>query len=263
MRFIILSFTFLLNTLVFAQSYTSKEIEKHNEKVKKSAEKSKNLVSLDTLFASGKPYCLMIGSKKILGGFGAYSVRPLGNIEFEAIYLEMECEGTGSTAVWYWNMIFVQQGQKIRFRNGTMDLENTIVDYNLLNETGVNLTGMNKLVLLKGNKTNPYLAPIQGGQLVERNRNGMIQIFGMNIQQSGMLIGTIFKESKAESGGIITYITIKLPSGEIIATAKNSGATDHAWQIVTAKDHNNVSISSSIGEDEKDIVKYLVEQLYL
>ena len=247
---------------IYAQ-VSAKDLAKHADKVAKSRDKAKNLVSLDTLFASGKPYCLMVGSKKILGGYGAYSVRPLGLADHEVIYLEMECEGSGSTAVWYWNMIFVDQGQKIRFRNGTMDLENTIVEYNLINETGLNIAGMNKLVLLKGGKSSTQPAPIQNNRLVERNRNGMIQIFGNSIQQSGVQIGNITKEVKAESGGVITHYTINLPSGEVIATAKNSGATDHVWQIVTAKDNNSSSVSSTLGNDEKDIVKYLVEQLYL
>ncbi len=260
----LLIFTILCLFLIQANAQPSdKELAKHAEKVAKSKDKSKNLVSLDTLFASGKPYCLMIGSKKILGGFGAYSVRPLGMPEHESIYLEMECEGSGSTAIWYWNMIFVDQGQKIRFRNGTMDLENTIVDYNLLSETGINISGMNKLVLLKGDKPMTQPAPVQSNRLVDRNRNGIIQIFGNSIQQSGVQIGTITKEVKAESGGVITHYTINLPSGEVIATAKNSGATDHVWQIVMAKDNTNSTISSSLGNDEKDIVKYLVEQLYL
>jgi hypothetical protein len=62
---------------------------------------------------------------------------------------------------------------------------------------------------------------------------------------------------------VITHFTINLPSGEVIATAKNSGATDHVWLIVTAKDNNSNTINSSLGNDEKDIVKYLVDQLYL
>jgi hypothetical protein len=262
MRLFLLAILILSTTQSYAQA-SSKELEKHKERVAKSRDKSKNLVSLDTLFASGKPYCIMIGSKKILGGYGAYSIRPLGNPENEVIYLELEVEGAGSTAIWFWNMIFVNQGQKIRFRNGTMDLENTIVDYNLLNETGINIPSMNKLVILKGDKPLTQPAPVQSNRLVERNRNGMIQIFGTSIQQSGVQIGIITKEIKAESGGVITHYTISLPSGEIIATAKNSGATDHVWQIVMAKDNSNNTISSSLGNDERDIVKYLVEQLYL
>lgn len=262
MKLIFLLFMAALVSDAGAQ-HTDKELAKHASKVAKSLEKSKNLVSLDTLFASGKPYCIMKGSKKILGGYGAYSVRPLGAPDSEEIYLEMEAEGVGSSAVWYWNMVFVNHGQSIRFRNGTLDLENTIVEYNLLNETGINYAGMNKLVLLKGDKRGTQPAPVQGGRMVERNRSGMVQVFGNRIQQSGVVIGSISKEVKAEGGSVVTHYTIRLPNGELVATAKNNGATDHRWQLITAKDNNSHEVSSGIGQDEKDLVQYLVDQLYL
>lgn len=249
-------------TAVFAQP-SAKDLAKHIEKVAKSRDKGKNLVSLDTLFASGKPYCIMKGSKKILGGYGAYSVRPLAAPDNEEIYMEMESEGVGASAVWFWNMVFVNQGQKLRFRNGELDLENTLVDYNLITETGLNIAGMNKLILLKGGRQATQPAPVQGNRLVERNRNGMIQVFGERIQQSGVHIGNITKTVKAESGGVITHYSISLPTGEIIATARNHGATDHEWDITTAKDNNLHTVSSSLGNDEKDMVKFLVERLYL
>lgn len=260
-----------MNVLLFLSMFavsaiaqpTAKELSKHAEKVAKSRDKGKNLVSLDTLFASGKPYCIMKGTKKILGGYGAYSVRPLGAPDQEEIYMEMEAEGTGSSAIWYWDMVFVNHGQKIRFKNGTLDLENTIVEYNLFNESGINQAGMNKLLLLKGDRTSTQPAPVQGSRMVERNRNGMVQIFGNAIQQSGVHIGTISKEVKAENGGVITHYTIRFITGELVATARNNGATDHEWTLITAKDNGAHALSSDIGNDEKDLVKYLVEQLYL
>ncbi len=142
----ILSFT----TSVLAQEVSEKEKKKHAEKVKKSREKGKNIRSMDTLFASGVPYCLMIGMKKTLGVYGAFSVRPLKKPDTEEIYLETSSVGQGTNAVWFWDMVFVIQGQQIRFKSGELDLENTIVDYNLMNDTGLNVVGMNKLVLLKG-----------------------------------------------------------------------------------------------------------------
>lgn len=262
MKHIFLFIFIALMTSAVAQ-HSEKELAKHADKVAKSRDKGKNLVSLDTLFASGKPYCIMKGTRKILGGYGAYSVRPLGAPDQEEIYMEMEAEGVGSSAVWYWDMVFVNHGQKIRFRNGTLDLENTIVDYNLFTETGINQAGMNKLVLLKGDKTGTQPAPVQSGKTVERNRSGMVQIFGNRIQQSGVLIGTLSKEVKAENGGVITHISIRLPNGDLVATARNNGATDHTWNLVTARDNETHYVNSSIGQDEKDLVQLLVDQLYL
>jgi hypothetical protein len=260
---LLLLMTLLAGSSVAIAQPSAKDLAKHAEKVTKSREKGKNLVSLDTLFASGKPYCIMKGSKKILGGYGAYSVRPLGAPDNEEIYMEIESEGVGSTAVWFWNMVFINQGQKLRFRNGTLDLENTLVEYNLITETGLNVAGMNKLILLKGDKRTTQPSPVQNNNLVDRNRSGMIQVFGEKIQQSGVMIGLITKNVTAESGGVITRYSISLPTGEIVATARNHGATDHEWEITTAKDNKLHTLSSSIGHDEKDLAKFLVDLLYL
>lgn len=263
MKHLLIIVLFAFVPAAFAQAPTEKELEKHKEKVQKSKDKSKNLVSLDTLFASGKPYCIMKGLKKFMGSFGAYSLRPIANPDNEEIYLESETVGTGSTAVYYWNMVFVNQAQKIRFQKGTLDLENTIVEYDLFNESGLNIAGMNKLVLLKGGNQSTQTNSNQKKELINRNRNGLIQIFGESIKQSGVLIGNIKKENKAENGAIITYYTISLPNGELIATAKNTGIADYNWQIVMAKDNSQHSVNSTIGNCESDIAKYLVDQLYL
>ncbi len=256
--FLILLFPFSLS----AQERTPKELEKHAEKVKKSKDKSKNLVSLDTLFASGKPYCLMIGSKKILGSFGAYSVRPLGNPNSEEIYIESEVVGSGSTAIHYWNILFINQAQKIKCKISEIDLENTIVDYDLFNNTGLNVANVTKLVLLKGGSSAPATTTDKS-KLVDRNRNGAVNVVGESINQSGTLIGNIKKETKAENGAVITHYTITLPNGELIATAKNTGIGDYNWQIIVAKDNTSHTVNSSIGKSEEDIAKYLVEHLYL
>ncbi len=262
MKYCILILSAFLINQASAQEPSAKDLEKHKEKVLKSKEKSKNIVSLDTLFASGKPYCIMKGSKKFLGSYSAYSLRAINNPEFEEIYLESETVGTGSAAVYFWNMLFVNQGQKIRFQKGTLDLENTIVEYDLFNQGGLNIAGMNKLVLLKGG-SNTTAQTTQKKELVNRNRNGMVQVFGENIQQSGVQIGMIKKENKAENGAVITYYTITLPNGELIATAKNSGISDYNWQLTVAKDNSQHTVNSSIGVSETDIAKFLVDRLYL
>lgn len=260
-QLILLSLLFPL--ALSAQERTPKELEKHAEKVKKSKDKSKNLVSLDTLFASGKPYCLMIGSKKFLSSYGAYSVRPLGNPATEEIYIESEIVGSGSTAIHYWNIIFTNQAQKIRINKTEIDLENTIVDYDLFNNTGLNVANVTKLVLLKGGSSAAPATTTDKNKLVDRNRNGAVIVSGAAIKQSGTIIGNIKKEDKAENGAVITHYTITLPNAELIATAKNTGIGDYNWQIIVAKDNTTHTVNSSIGKSEEDIAKYLVEHLYL
>lgn len=265
-QFLLVGLTFLWALNSSAQVvHTEKELKKHAEKVQKSRDKGKNIRSLDTLFASGTPYCLMIGTRKGIAGIpSAYSVRPLKSPNEEEIFLTMESEGTGSAAVWFWDMVFINPGQKIRFKNGELDLENTIVDYDLFNDSALNIKGMTKLVLLKGPPgVNVPQAQAQKSGMVDRNRSGMIQIFGEKIQQVGVHIGNISKSTVASDGNIITQITISFITGEIVAVAKNHGVTDHEWSVVTMKNNESHDISSSLGKDEQDIVKYLVESLYL
>lgn len=264
----ILLFLPLFCALVAQAQPSAKELEKHREKVQKSLEKGKNIRSLDTLFATGKPYCIMKGLKKGLGGPIEYTIRPLKQPDLEEVYMLMSAEGTGSTAIWYWDMVFVNLGQKIRFRNGTLDPENTLVEYDLFNDSGLNTAGVNKLVLLKGGQqgggTVPApAAPGNGPELVQRNRGGMIQVFGERINQGGVHVGNITSVTAAANGGIITRYTITTPAGALVATAQNNGATDHNWTIVTAKDNRNHQVSSSLTHDAEDIVRFLVEALYL
>lgn len=257
----------ILPLAIMAQS-SAKDLEKHREKVQKSLEKGKNIRSLDTLFASGKPYCIMKGLKKGIGGPIEYTIRPLKRPDREEVYMLMSAEGTGASAIWYWDMVFVNLGQKIRFQNGTLDPENTLVEYELFNDSGLNAAGVNKLVLLKGGQQGAGAVPApaaagNGPELVQRNRGGMIQVFGERINQGGVHVGNITSVTSAVNGGIITRYTITTPAGALVATAQNNGATDHNWTIVTAKDNRSQQVNSTLAHDAVDIARYLVEALYL
>jgi hypothetical protein len=126
---------------------------------------------------------------------------------------------------------------------------------------------MNKLLLVRGGipveiPAIPVIVPAQGNGHVERNRSGMIQIFGNQIMQGGVHIGNVKKESSS-GRGLIYEITVTQISGNLVAVARNQGITDHEWSVITAKDNVEHSISSSLGKDEEDVVKYLIEKLYL
>jgi hypothetical protein len=139
----------------------------------------------------------------------------------------------------------------------------------LFTDSSLNVVGMNKLVLLKGGPR-VSMPPVPGNApgssnpaLVNRNRNAMVQVFGDNIMQGGITIGSITQISATDAGKLFYQITIKLPTGELIATAKTESVTDHNWYIITAKDNKEHIVSSSLGADKEDIAKYLVDKLYL
>ena len=49
----------------------------------------------------------------------------------------------------------------------------------------------------------------------------------------------------------------------LIATAENEEITGHHWHVITTSNNQTAHLNSSIGKDSYDIVKYLVDNLYL
>lgn len=248
-----------------AQELSEKEIKKHNEKVTKSREKGKNLQSLDTLFASGKPYCIMKPVKKVGFAWGEYSIRPL-RINEEVMYLNLIGEGPAGSTTYFWDLSFLEHGKKIRFAQEE-DMEDLIVKYDLLNDSALNISGMNKLLLVKGespiNASGIKPKTTNAPTLTERNRNGMIMVMGNKILQSNVHIGNISSETVTEKGSMFKQMTITFTDGNLVAVAKNGGITDHNWNLTTAKDNETHSIRSSLGKDDNDVIKYLIDNLYL
>lgn len=266
MKFILLLLMFAYLPVVTSQALSEKDQKKHIEKVTKSRLKAKNILSLDTLFASGNPYCIMKGVTKSILGYSEYSVRPLKK-GTEVIYLSMVGEGTAGNMTYFWDLSFLEHGKKIRFSQGT-DLENLLVDYQLLNDSSLNIAGMNKLLLVKGEP--PVNVDIVASvvkavtsNVVNRNRDAAVMISGNKIMQGGTHIGNIEERSVAEAGNVFSKLTISLPTGELVATAKNGGVASYDWTIITAKDNKTNLVNSSIGKDKQDVVQLLVNLLYL
>lgn len=103
-----------------------------------------------------------------------------------------------------------------------------------------------------------------GYNLVNRNRDKMVQIFGETIRQDFTDIGTISKKTSYTNGQSNTEYTISLPDGQLVATAKFVGMNSLKAEIITAKDNRRHSISctSSINRD-KEVAQHLIRLLYL
>ncbi len=255
----------------FAQT-NEKELKKHAAKVEKSKEKKSVEVSLDTLFNEGIPYCVYIEGKKFLGNILDITIKDLNGTD--AIWCKMvtgaELNRTDfSTA---YEITFAQSGNKalylITFGN-TFPKE--IVKQNLFEKGLYNASAENKFISF-----NPYKVGIQvqqipqnngyqnnnGPALVDRNRSSMVQIFGNEIKQDFKVIGKLSEKSQAKDGTIINAITITLPDGTLLANAE-AAQMQHTWTIVTAKDNRLHTVNSSLGNDKKDLVDYLIKYLYL
>ncbi len=103
-----------------------------------------------------------------------------------------------------------------------------------------------------------------GYELVERDRNKNVSIFGETIRQDFTDIGTINKNTSYSNGQTIIEYVISLPNGQMVATVKFAGLNSVKAEIITAKDNKRhlITCSSTLGREE-DAAKYLIRLLYL
>lgn len=100
--------------------------------------------------------------------------------------------------------------------------------------------------------------------LLERNRDAIIQVFGKKVQQDFKNIATIKKSRIAAEGTIIQRIKICNHTGKQIAEAVGRGVTTTKYTVTTLKDNrkHTIEAESSISV-VKDIIAMLVEDYYL
>jgi hypothetical protein len=269
MKFIILISLILFSTNRIAAQQSEKELNKHFKAVSKSREKMKALVSLDTFFYAGNPQAIrQVVAKGLFGVVLEYKLLSFENKEemVDVIYTNI---GTAQQAEWVHDVIIPSHQVKLRLKADIDPLE-ALGKNKVLTSEGISIEGLNKLLLVLGEPTLNTARPSQGSttmpsanQMVERNRNGMIQVVGSVIKQGGIDIGTIQSVSESREGKIVKTLSIYFLNGALCATAKTEGVTSHDWQLVTAKDSKQQQIAASIGNDEVSIIRFLVDNLYL
>lgn len=260
--FAILFFIVCLSS--FAQ-HSEKELVKHQKQIEKSLSKHKPVISLDTLFNEGKPYCVFIEEQKMLGSLLRATVKDFNGSEIIWILYKEPTQGQTNGN---YEFTFVASKQKAMV---AVDLVNTvdkvIVSYNLFVDGVFDAKAEDKFIQMhpmpKENNITIKINNDNSPKLVERNRNGMVMIMGKDIKQSNVIIGYFTKESTAANGTIINEINIFLPDGQKVARATSSGATSHDWEIATIKDNKLHHVTGSLGHDEESIVKYLIPLMYL
>lgn len=263
-----LSIIFLIISNTTGQ-HSEKELNKHFKAVSKSREKSKAVVSLDTFFYAGNPQAIrQVVEKGLFGIVLEYKLLSFENKEemVEVIYTNI---GTAQQAEWVHDVIIPSHQVKLRLKADIDPLE-ALGKNKVLTSEGIHVEGLNKLLLVLGEPTLNTARPSPGNanipsanQMVERNRNGMIQVIGSVIKQGGVDIGTIQSVSESRAGKIVKTFSIYFLNGALCATAKAEGVTSHDWQLVTVKDSKQQQIAASIGNDEALIIRFLVDNLYL
>lgn len=249
--------------------HSEKELNKHFKAVSKSREKSKAVVSLDTFFYAGNPQAIrQVVEKGLFGIVLEYKLLSLENRDemVEVVYTNI---GTAQLAEWVHDVIIPSHQVKIRLK-AVIDPLEALGKNKVLTSEDISVEGLNKLLLVLGEPTLNTARPSQGAvvvpsanQMVERNRNGMIQVTGSVIKQGGVDIGTIQSMSESREGKIVKTFSIYYLNGALCANAKAEGVTSHDWQVVTVKDSKQQQVVASLGNDEAIVIRFLVDNLYL
>jgi hypothetical protein len=100
--------------------------------------------------------------------------------------------------------------------------------------------------------------------LLERNRDAMIQVFGQTVKQDFKEIARFEKTQNASQGTIVVRYKIYNHNGKQIAEASTDGVMNTKYRVVTLKDNEThfVEAESSL-YIVRDIIKTLVDSYYL
>jgi len=242
----------------------SKEEKKHGERVTKSKKTGKACSSRDTMYCAGKPYCMAKEvTHNLIGAVTSYSFSSLKSSK-ENVKVTLESVSSGANAVYYWVWVQGETRFETEQKESPLDL---ICYYYVYKDTNFNIKNFtsliaNKAKIISGYNGGPAQKP-KNDEANNRNRNDKLVFTGRDIRQSSVLIGHIESANNTTSGNIVTTYTVYNAEGSIVATAVNHGMNDHVWNIITANDKRNHVVTASLLHDQDEIVKYLVNLLYL
>jgi hypothetical protein len=255
---------------------TDKEAAKHMKEVQKSKDKGTSIWDWDTVYNNGIPYCIIYEVEKGAFHHNDYSVRSLTGQELiyvkYDIYTDYAAAQPNSPAPQsgYYQYIFSDTkavAELLMNRPFKEIVRNNLID----NGTTINSAAETAFLALYPRKYSqmappPMVAPpvlVVDYTPVPRNRNGGLMILLNNISQDNVTIGNIQSSQSNYNGVITTTLNIFLPNGTKVAVATNEGLNSHVWNMITMKNNAQIRITSSNGQDNMDIIKYLINGYYL
>jgi hypothetical protein len=159
---------------------------------------------------------------------------------------------------------------------GSLDVYETICKYQLINEHGLDTMKVELFTVLKGtinpsisvsidqNRVNVAQQDINNfNVIVPRNKQSFLMFLGDNIQQDSKMIGSIVKSTINGKDGLLTQYSVFNSVGAMICTATETKFMSYEWNLLTYKNNRFNSLTSSIGKDKDDIVKYLIDNGFL
>lgn len=257
-----------------------KELKKHQEAIAKSLEKKIGVLSNDTIFYLGKPYCIFIVESKMLGNILRATGKDLNGKDVFWVSSKSGSEVPGAQANTFFNDItFVESNARALYtpKTITTSLVKDIVNFNLFTDGKPNPLGEQRFVaeyrgplgyypgtttVIINNGSNSSVT-VSGNassmDQVRRNRNAQVFVFGNQIKQDNVMVGTFQKAQAARNGTIEMEYVFFLPNGAALAKAIASGATSHDYSIQILQTGAVHSVNSALGHDDEDLAKFLVQ----
>lgn len=258
---------------------SDKEVKKHQKKVLESLEKKKGISSLDTLFCKGKPNALVnVISKSFLLGAEEQTIQGLENKKDYIVISLKNYKDQNQVVRYYHHYQFpgLRMQCDVPSEIGSLDVYETICKFQLLNENGLDTMRVELFTVLKGtinpsnsvsvdqNRVNAAQQDINNyNVIVPRNKQSFLMFLGDNIQQDSKMIGSIVKSTINGKDGLLTQYSVFNSVGAMICTATEKTFMSHEWNLLTYKNNRFNTITSSIGQDKDDIVKFLIENGFL
>jgi hypothetical protein len=279
---IIFSLTLALVSMSAMAQLTDKEVKKHQKKVLESLEKKKGVSSLDTLFCKGKSNALVnVLSKSFLLGAEEQTIQDV-NSKKDLIIISLKNYKDQNQVVRYYNHYqfpSLKMNCDVPNEIGSLDVYETICKYQLINENGLDTMRVELFTVLKGNispmSNDGTSTGFQNGGtaarqdinnynvIVPRNKQSFLMFLGDNIQQDSKMIGSIVKSTVNGKEGLLTQYSVFNSVGAMICTATETKFMSHEWNLLTYKNNLFNTITSSIGKDKDDIVKFLIDYGFL
>jgi hypothetical protein len=258
---------------------SDKDVKKHQKKVLESLEKKKGISSLDTLFCKGKSNALVnVLSKSILLGAEEQTIQDLNTKKAFIIISLKNYKDQSQVVRYYYHYQFptLKMQCDVPSEIGSLDVYETICKYQLINEYGLDTMKVELFTVLKGT-INPSISVsidqnrVSAAQqdlnnynvIVPRNKQSFLMFLGDNIQQDSKMIGSIVKSTINGKEGLLTQYSVFNSVGAMVCTATEKTFMSHEWNLLTYKNNRFNTITSSIGQDKEDIVKYLIENGFL
>jgi hypothetical protein len=276
---IIFSLTLAFFSMSLMAQLSDKEVKKHQKKVLESLEKKKGISSLDTLFCKGKPNALVnVISKSFLLGAEEQTIQGLENKKDYIIISLKNYKDQNQVVRYYHHYQFpgLRMQCDVPSEIGSLDVYETICKYQLINEHGLDTMKVELFTVLKGtinpsisisidqNRVNVAQQDINNyNVIVPRNKQSFLMFLGDNIQQDSKMIGSIVKSTINGKDGLLTQYSVFNSVGAMICTATETKFMSYEWNLLTYKNNRFNSLTSSIGKDKDDIVKYLIDNGFL